>query len=232
MTHTTRTEQESEMILNANEIITGDCRDLAKEIPDHSVDLIFTDPPYLKEYLPLYDWLFQEAVRLLKFDGFLMTYIGGFWKDHLMASARKHLEFFWDFTSWEKGNSPIIWPRRVISRCKSILCYRIVGSEAMPRMNVLGLWRSVEADKRFHVWGQEESAARYYIDCFSKPGDLVLDPFCGGGTTPAMSKILGRNYIAFENDWVTADVARARVASQQMPLIDMSSRQDELEVSA
>ena len=40
-----------------NEIITGDARELAKDIPDNSIDLIFTDPPYAKEYIPLYGWL-------------------------------------------------------------------------------------------------------------------------------------------------------------------------------
>jgi hypothetical protein len=32
-----------------NSIVTGDCRELSRAIPDHSIDLIFTDPPYLKE---------------------------------------------------------------------------------------------------------------------------------------------------------------------------------------
>jgi DNA modification methylase len=49
-------------------------------------------------------------------------------------------------------------------------------------------------------------------------GDIVLDPFCGGGTTAAICKMLDRRCISFEIDPQTADIARARVVNQQMPL--------------
>lgn len=49
------------------ELIYGDAIELAKShIPDGSVDLIFTDPPYPKEYHYCYEWLAYEAVRVLK----------------------------------------------------------------------------------------------------------------------------------------------------------------------
>ena len=43
-----------------------------KEIPDSSIDLIFTDPPYGKEYLSLYQELAKLAVRVLKPGGSLV----------------------------------------------------------------------------------------------------------------------------------------------------------------
>ena len=54
-------------------VYTGDARHLALDIPDGSIDLIFTDPPYSKKYLPLYGWLAFMAERILKPGGFLSS---------------------------------------------------------------------------------------------------------------------------------------------------------------
>jgi len=47
----------------------------------------------------------------------------------------------------------------------------------------------------------------------SKPGDLVIDPFNGTGTTGAVAKRLGRRYIGFERDRTYAAAAEARIAA-------------------
>ena len=47
----------------------------------------------------------------------------------------------------------------------------------------------------------------------SKPGDLVIDPFNGTGTTGAVAKRLGRRYIGFERDQTYANAAEARIAA-------------------
>jgi hypothetical protein len=47
----------------------------------------------------------------------------------------------------------------------------------------------------------------------SKPGDLVIDPFNGTGTTGAVAKRLGRRYIGFERDKTYAKAAEARIAA-------------------
>jgi modification methylase len=47
----------------------------------------------------------------------------------------------------------------------------------------------------------------------TKPGDVVLDPFFGSGTTGAVAKRLGRHYVGLERDKTYAKVARDRIAA-------------------
>jgi len=46
------------------------------------------------------------------------------------------------------------------------------------------------------------------IRCWSKPGDVVLDPFCGGGTTLLVANQLGRNSIGYEINLETYELAK------------------------
>jgi modification methylase len=45
----------------------------------------------------------------------------------------------------------------------------------------------------------------------SNPGDVVLDPFFGSGTTGAVARRLGRSFIGIERDEIYAKAARARI---------------------
>ena len=52
----------------------------------------------------------------------------------------------------------------------------------------------------------------------SNPGDLVLDPFSGTGTTAAVAKKLGRHWLGIERDEGYVELSRARLAEVQPPL--------------
>jgi site-specific DNA-methyltransferase (adenine-specific) len=49
------------------------------------------------------------------------------------------------------------------------------------------------------------------IEAFSRPDDIVLDPFCGSGSTLLAARILGRRYIGIEMDAGHAETARRRL---------------------
>ena len=200
------------------DLIYGDAIELANaKVSDGSVDLIYTDPPYSKEYHYLYSWLAREAVRSLKPNGFLIAYVGPYWKDVVMGFFNQHLQYFYDFILVHKGNTSILWPRKIIAGYKSIICYHQQGEKPLPKTNVLGQWDGTGGDKRFHRWGQDETTARYYIDCFSSKGDLVVDYFLGGGTTAEVCKRLERNCVGFEKELDTFNIARSRVEGTKEP---------------
>jgi hypothetical protein len=56
-----------------------------------------------------------------------------------------------------------------------------------------------------------EILAKWLIECYSVPGDLVLDPLCGIGTTCTAAKKLGRNWLGFDVWEEAADWAKERL---------------------
>src|ERR1700676_2648912 len=66
--------------------------------------------------------------------------------------------------------------------------------------------------KKLHPTQKPEALLARVILASSRPGDVVLDPFFGTGTTGAVAKRLGRRFIGIEREKTYADVARARIA--------------------
>lgn len=191
----------------------------ALPLPDASVDMIFADPPYPKKYLGCYEWLVCEGARVLKPGGFLFAMAGGYWLNRVFAifEAQPELSYFWCFTHLAlTGSAPFIMNRSVIAHAKSILAYGRLPGPHKPRVGgVHGVYTG-RRDKRFHHWGQDVDTARYYIDCFSAPGDLILDPFLGGGTTAVACELLGRRWLGFDVDWGALVTSQDRLANPGM----------------
>ncbi|MCH7724964.1 MAG: site-specific DNA-methyltransferase [Planctomycetes bacterium] len=78
----------------------------------------------------------------------------------------------------------------------------------VPRVN--GTFRERQG---FHGCQMPEQILGRIIRACSNPGDLVLDPFAGSGTTPAVAKKLGRRFIGFELSTDYAARAQRRVAT-------------------
>jgi modification methylase len=66
--------------------------------------------------------------------------------------------------------------------------------------------------QKAHSTQKPESLLHRVIVSSTKPGDVILDPFFGSGTTGAVARRLGRRFIGIEREKVYADVARARIA--------------------
>lgn len=68
-----------------------------------------------------------------------------------------------------------------------------------------------EAGHKVHPTQKPEALLARTILAASKPGDVILDPFLGSGTTAAVAKRLGRRFIGIERDATYADAAQARI---------------------
>ena len=89
--------------------------------------------------------------------------------------------------------------------------------------------------RKTHPTQKPEALIGRILLAASKPGDVVLDPFFGSGTTGAVAKRLRRGYIGIERDRVYADAARARIATvETLPaelLLGTPSKRGEARVS-
>jgi len=185
----------------------------AQDLPLRSgtVDLIMTDPPYVAEQVQLYEVLAREAMRVLRPGGFCLAMCGGHCLDRAMRwFGDAGLDYYWLYELGLGGaETGIVWMHGnrkvpVAVRTKHILVYS--KGRSLSRCATTSLYWAGRADKLWHVWGQHVDSFRYYIDCFSKPGDLVLDPFGGGGTCAVACEILGR-------EWVIGDLDPQAVAT-------------------
>ena len=67
--------------------------------------------------------------------------------------------------------------------------------------------------KKVHPTQKPEALIARVLMASSKPGDVVLDPFFGSGTTGAVAKRLGRNFVGIEREQDYIDAATARIAA-------------------
>ena len=75
--------------------------------------------------------------------------------------------------------------------------------------------------RKVHPTQKPEGLIHRVLMSSSQPGDVVLDPFFGSGTTGAVAKKLGRRFVGIERDYGYAKAARARIAEVE-PLDDTS----------
>jgi modification methylase len=68
-------------------------------------------------------------------------------------------------------------------------------------------------DRKLHPTQKPEALLNRVLLAASQPGDIVLDPFFGSGTTGAVAKRLGRSFIGFERETAYARAARERIAA-------------------
>jgi len=69
--------------------------------------------------------------------------------------------------------------------------------------------------RKIHPTQKPEGLLARVLLAASQPGDMVMDPFSGTGTTAAVAKRLGRNSIGFERDASYAAAAEARIAATE-----------------
>lgn len=206
-----------------NGIYQGDAIALAEDIPNESIDIIITDPPYPREFIHLYGWLAKEGLRILKDGTWLFAY-GATDKlpQRLALMEQSGLDYFWTFALLHHGGYPRLWHKKLMSGYKPIFVYTKGTPVNNPWMSTV---HSNTMDKRFHKWGQGIGFVVKMIEMLTKPGDTILDFFCGGGQIPAACKSTGRNYLAFEQDKDVCRLARKRVCDTQLPLFVQQEKQ-------
>ena len=190
-------------------LFTADIRDGLKEIDNESVDFLITDPPYPREYIPLYGDLSRIASRVLKPGGSLIVMIGQSYLPEVIEQLGRYMSYYWVMPYLTPGGgAPLLYQKRVNTFWKPVLWY--VKGEY--KGDYIGdVLKSPESDKRFHEWGQSLGGMLDIVERLTNPGDVILDPFLGGGTTGAAAVSMGRKFIGTDIEAKNVEVSRERI---------------------
>jgi 16S rRNA G966 N2-methylase RsmD len=192
-----------------------DCKRGMKRIPKASVDLIFTDPPYIsKQWKPAYHALGRGAVHVLKPGGFCITYVPQYSLDQILDIMREAgLLYFWEIPSLNlTGGTALVKNRKAICLHKPIIIFSKPPIKKPPRV-FCDVVRG-KKQKAFHPWQQSIHDALGVITRFANKGDLLLDPFAGSGTSLIAAKLSGMRWIGFEIDRETFETAKDRLTQE------------------
>lgn len=158
------------------------------------VDAIITDPPYPSEFLPLFDELGALAKRLLKPTGLLVVMVGQTHLPEYLRRLEQHLTYRWCGAYLTDGPATRVHGRKVGTKWKPLLIFG--GTEFITQ----DVFQSRGDDKEHHHWGQSESGVADIVEHLTAPGQLVVDPFLGGGTTAIVCRDLGRRFVGCDID--------------------------------
>ncbi|WP_149538606.1 site-specific DNA-methyltransferase [Siccirubricoccus phaeus] len=180
------------------------------------------------------DWL-GEARRVLRKDGTIWV-IGSYHNIFRLGTALQDLGF-WVLNDviWRKANPMPNFRGRRFTNAHETLIWAAHGAESRYRFNYAAMkslneevqMRSDwfiplctgaerlrdEKGAKLHPTQKPEALLHRVILSCTQPGEVVLDPFLGTGTTAAVARRLGRRYIGLERDPAYAAAAKARIAS-------------------
>ena len=217
--------------MELNKIYNEDCLEGIKRIPDKSVDMIVTDPPYLKKYSTGYrknvrrstteiindnkfdlDTLFAECKRVLRNDGHL--YVFGCWQtgDTFKRAIGKYFKIknklIWVKNNWSAGD--LFW---TFGQSYEEIWFATNGRKRLngKRDRDCLFYNRISGKRQVHLNQKPLNMIEFLISKSSVEGDVVLDPFMGSGTTAIACMNTGRNYIGFELDKEYYDKALKRI---------------------
>ena len=204
-------------------IIQGDCVQIMTNMSAQCVGLIATDPPYLCHFLDRSgrrvlnddrdDWLvpaYAQMYRVLKPNAYCVTFYGWHRVDTFMHAWRaagfrivEHMVFVKRYDS----------SRLYVGRRHEQAYVLAKGFPRVPDCDIPDVIAWEYTGNKLHPTQKPVSVMRRLIEAFSKPGECVLDPFCGSGSTLIAAREAGRRGIGIELDERHARTAEQRLAA-------------------
>ena len=208
-----------------NDVACGDCIDVMRSMPWACVDFILTDPPYLVNYRDRSGrrvanddndaWMkpaFRQMYRVLRPDSLCVSFYGWNKVDTFMAAWR---EAGFDVVGH------IVFRKRYSSKARYLSyehesAYLLAkGRPPLPPSPVPDVLDWQYSGNRLHPTQKPVQPLKTLIGAFTKPDAVVLDPFCGSGSTLIAAQELGRRFIGIELDEQHHRTASSRIAQRE-----------------
>ncbi len=211
--------------MNIHNIIHGEAVETLRTFEAQSIDLVVTDPPYLVNYrdrdgrrvrnddsAEAVLGVFPELYRVMKPDNFLVLFCG--W------AAIAQFSQAWAEAGFQVGGH-LVWGKDYMSNAKHVQ-YRHESAwlltKGRPEKNgnaLPDLLAWTYSGNRHHPTEKAVEVVSPLVRAFSKPGETVLDPFLGSGTTAVAAALIGRKAIGIELEAKYCALARSRVAGAE-----------------
>ena len=219
--------------MELNKIYNEDCLEGMKRIPDGSVDLIVTDPPYLMNYKTgrrkdkthrfndvilndnneqlIVDYI-KECYRILSDDTAMYLFCSSNKVDFFKRELEKVFSIK-NMIIWVKNNHTAGDLESAFGRKYEIVFLVNKGQRKFNGERLTDIWEfpKVSTDGQLHQNQKPIELIKRCIDKHSNVGDVVFDGFMGSGTTAAAALDTNRNYIGFELDEYYFNVAEKRL---------------------
>ncbi len=203
-----------------NTIICGDCLEVMKDFPDNCVDLVLTDPPYgigaystgtmgggvlaKQSTFEATKWDF-EPFSLVQFQACQWV------SNNQIVFGFNHFSDIFPPTPcvivWDKDNGNNNFADCELAWTSFKSAVRIIKWkwQGMLQENM------DNKEDRVHPTQKPLGVMIWILKRYSKPNDLILDPFCGSGTTCIAAKMLGRRFIGIDISEEYCEIARMRL---------------------
>lgn len=183
------------------DIRRGDFRDVLGDVEPDSVALVLTDPPYPVEYLPLWTDLGVFSSKALAPGGSLVAYCGQSILPDALELLRLHLRYWWTIALSHSGGSQMLPGKFVSVGWKPLLWFvrdRRANNAMVPDRLVGSPPRKTQDAGDDGTWAQGVDELEPIISALTNPGDLIVDPFAGSGTTGIAATRFGRRFVGAE----------------------------------
>jgi len=201
----------------------GDAREILKQIPSSSVDVIITDPPWglgIDKYddFNVFIDVIDDLYRVMKPDSWLVAFIA---TKRLfdLASLLKKFEYKWLIVN--VGLNPSGKRRNPFGGI-SIYQAVVVFSKGKPKAYMkkpdvmFATDLPILEEKPKDLQYKPTLSVLMLISMFSKEGDLVLDPFTGYGSIPLVCELFGRRWIGIEIDPIKYEIAKKFIVEKKI----------------
>jgi DNA modification methylase len=258
--------KENKIPLNILNKIYCKSSELMDEIPDNSVHLMITSPPYnvkkeydkdmsLEEYRQLLYKVFQETYKKLVTGGRACINIANLGRkpyiplhsyiieDMLKIGYFMRGEIIWDkassaspstaWGSWMSASNPVlrdtheyilVFSKESFSRKKKDKQNTITKEQFLEWTKSVWTFSAVSARSIGHPAPFPEELPYRLIQLYSFKGDVILDPFCGSGTTCLAALKSKRYYIGYDIKHEYVELANNRIKNYsvqlQLPIVD------------